>query len=155
MEGENLYKTSSEKKFLRKVAGDKDAPDVVSHSAQEDLARIKDDLSGLIGKEGGLQKTKERFLKDKGEAERQVQTGSLDLEGAVDSMKGVLALRLHPAKIHIMQWHRGVDILGFVSSPTKTILRTKTRRRMIKRLVEASDFDEQYEALYSRMKYER
>ena len=87
MEGENLYKTSSEKKFLRKVAGDKDAPDVVSHSAQEDLARIKDDLSGLIGKEGGLQKTKERFLKDKGEAERQVQTGSLDLEGAVDSMK--------------------------------------------------------------------
>ena len=42
MEGENLYKTSSEKKFLRKVAGDKDAPDVVSHSAQEDLARIKD-----------------------------------------------------------------------------------------------------------------
>ena len=70
-------------------------------------------------------------------------------------LEGVLALRLHPAKIHIMQWHRGVDILGFVSSPTKTILRTKTRRRMIKRLVEASDFDEQYEALYSRMKYER
>src|SRR3989344_1520598 len=87
MEGENLYKTSSEKKFLRKVAGDKDAPDVVSHSAQEDLARIKDDLSGLIGKEGGLQKTKERVLKDKGEAERQVQTGGLDLEGAVEGLR--------------------------------------------------------------------
>lgn len=69
-----------------------------------------------------------------------------------------LKLILHPQKISIGQWNKGVDILGFVSYPKKTIMRASTERRMMRRLDGQNDtvnFDIQLNALYSRMKYER
>jgi hypothetical protein len=45
-----------------------------------------------------------------------------------------LRLRLHPNKIVLERYHRGIDFLGFVCFPHYSILRTKTKRRMIRRL---------------------
>ncbi len=67
-------------------------------------------------------------------------------------------LSIHPNKISISRWDKGIDVLGFISYPTKTVMRTSTERRMIKRLKyqsNSADFDEQLNALYSRMKFER
>ena len=44
-----------------------------------------------------------------------------------------LGLQLHPAKIEIRTWAQGVDFLGYVLKPHATLLRTKTKRRMIAR----------------------
>jgi len=73
-----------------------------------------------------------------------------------DFLRDTLALELHPAKIELRKWENGVDVLGFVSYPLKTVMRPKTRKRMFGRLARAgADFDEQTEALYSQMKFER
>ncbi len=44
-----------------------------------------------------------------------------------------LDLDLHPDKISLRPWHRGIDFLGYVIFPYHTILRPKTKRRMLKR----------------------
>jgi len=49
-----------------------------------------------------------------------------------------LGLRLHPHKVTIRKFRQGVDFLGYVLLPHHRILRTKTRRRMIRRLQKAS-----------------
>lgn len=69
-----------------------------------------------------------------------------------------LDLIIHPEKISIKRWDKGIDVLGFISYPTKTIMRTSTERRMLERLIqqeEEVDFDIQLNALYSRVKFER
>jgi retron-type reverse transcriptase len=45
-----------------------------------------------------------------------------------------LKLILHPKKIVLRPWHQGLDFLGYVSFPHHTVLRTKTKRRMLRRL---------------------
>ena len=45
-----------------------------------------------------------------------------------------LRLELHPNKVTIRPWHRGVDFLGSVLLPHAITLRTKTRRRMLQRV---------------------
>lgn len=43
-------------------------------------------------------------------------------------------LVIHPHKTTLRKWHQGIDFLGYVSFPTHRVLRTRTRRRMLRRL---------------------
>jgi hypothetical protein len=45
-----------------------------------------------------------------------------------------LKLHLHERKVSIKQWHKGVDFLGYVSFPYHSILRTKTKKRILKKM---------------------
>lgn len=45
-----------------------------------------------------------------------------------------LKLLLHPHKTTIRKWHQGIDFLGYVSFPTHCVVRTSTKRRLLKRL---------------------
>jgi len=47
-----------------------------------------------------------------------------------------LHLSLHPRKVEIRAYRRGVDFLGYVLLPHHTMLRTKTKRRMMRKLRE-------------------
>jgi len=51
-----------------------------------------------------------------------------------DFLKEKLKLSLHSDKISIRRYHQGVDFLGYVSFPYHRILRTKTKRRMFKKI---------------------
>ncbi len=51
-----------------------------------------------------------------------------------DFLQYHLALSLHPNKVSIAPAHRGVDFLGYIVFLHHRILRTKTRKRMIKKL---------------------
>jgi RNA-directed DNA polymerase len=51
-----------------------------------------------------------------------------------DFLKTHLQLELHPNKIGIVRLHRGIDFLGYVIRPYHIHVRTKTRRRIWKRL---------------------
>jgi len=45
-----------------------------------------------------------------------------------------LALRLHPGKILTRPLYQGIDFLGYVVFPKHRLVRTKTRRRIFKKL---------------------
>ena len=45
-----------------------------------------------------------------------------------------LHLQLHPNKISIRKLSQGIDFIGYVVFPKHTLLRTKTKKRMLKRL---------------------
>jgi hypothetical protein len=45
-----------------------------------------------------------------------------------------LGLDLHPTKVFFRKWHQGVDFLGYGHFPHYRILRTKTKKRMIRKL---------------------
>jgi len=49
-------------------------------------------------------------------------------------LKTKLKLKLHPDKIFIRKIHQGIDFLGYVIFPNYIILRTKTKRRMLRKL---------------------
>lgn len=49
-----------------------------------------------------------------------------------------LCLRLHPHKVSIRKYRQGVDFLGYVLLPYHRVLRTKTKRRMLRKLNEKS-----------------
>lgn len=49
-------------------------------------------------------------------------------------LKIKLELKLHPDKISIRKFHQGIDFLGYVILPHHRQLRTKTRRRIFKKL---------------------
>ena len=49
-------------------------------------------------------------------------------------LKETLKLSLHPDKIIIKKYHQGIDFLGYVSFPHHRILRTKTKKRMFKKI---------------------
>lgn len=53
-----------------------------------------------------------------------------------DFLNANLKLELHPKKVFIRKYHQGVDFLGFVCFPHHRILRTKTKRRMLRKLEE-------------------
>ncbi len=60
------------------------------------------------------------------------------LEGMIPKLNAFLGerlqLRLHEKKIIIRKYSEGVDFLGYVSLPHYRVLRTKTKRRMSKKL---------------------
>jgi len=45
-----------------------------------------------------------------------------------------LKLELHPGKVFIRKFRQGIDFLGYVVLPHYTVLRTKTKRRMFKKI---------------------
>lgn len=45
-----------------------------------------------------------------------------------------LSLELHPQKVEIRKISQGIDFLGYVVLPHHIVLRTKTKRRMFKKL---------------------
>jgi hypothetical protein len=53
-----------------------------------------------------------------------------------------LALHIHPKKIALIPFQRGVDFLGCVIFPKYRVLRPKTKRRMLKKLaMKARDYE--------------
>lgn len=50
-----------------------------------------------------------------------------------------LRLELHPKKVTIRQPHQGIDFLGYVIRPHSRVLRTKTKRRMLKKLARQTE----------------
>lgn len=60
------------------------------------------------------------------------------LEKLIDSignfLDGELKLRLHPQKVFIQKLKQGVDFLGYVCFPYCRTIRTKTKKRMLKKL---------------------
>ena len=51
-------------------------------------------------------------------------------------LKNRLNLDLHPDKIVIRKFRQGIDFLGYVVLPRHTVLRTKTKRRIIRKIKE-------------------
>lgn len=49
-------------------------------------------------------------------------------------LKEKLNLQLHPEKIILRKWSEGVDFLGYVIFPHFTLLRTKTKKRMFRKI---------------------
>jgi len=45
-----------------------------------------------------------------------------------------LALTLHPGKVTLQPYRRGIDFLGYVSFPNHTVLRVKTKKRMFRKI---------------------
>ena len=52
------------------------------------------------------------------------------------SLKNKLKLELHPQKIEIRKLRQGIDFLGYVILPHYIVLRSKTKRRMLRKLNE-------------------
>lgn len=51
-------------------------------------------------------------------------------------LKSELKLELHPDKVSIRKFRQGIDFLGYVILPHYTSLRTKTKRRMLRKIKE-------------------
>jgi RNA-directed DNA polymerase len=51
-----------------------------------------------------------------------------------DFLSRRLRLRLHPSKIRIRKYRQGIDFLGYVLLPHHRVVRTTTKRRMLRRL---------------------
>ena len=49
-------------------------------------------------------------------------------------LKEHLALELHDRKVSFKKWHSGIDFLGYVSFPFHRILRTRTKKRIFRKL---------------------
>ena len=49
-----------------------------------------------------------------------------------------LTLKIHPDKIIIRKWRQGVDFLGYVMFPFHQVMRTKTKKRMLRKLYRRS-----------------
>lgn len=47
-----------------------------------------------------------------------------------------LKLQLHQKKVIIKKWNKGIDFLGYIDFPHFRIVRSKTKRRMTKRIIE-------------------
>lgn len=60
------------------------------------------------------------------------------IQSLVDTLNHFLAnqllVTLHPRKVMIRSWTQGIDFLGYVLLPSCTILRTKTKKRALKRV---------------------
>ena len=41
---------------------------------------------------------------------------------------------LHPEKVSIRKFHQGIDFLGYIRLPHHTIMRVKTKKRMLRKL---------------------
>ena len=47
-----------------------------------------------------------------------------------------LGLKLHPNKVGIRKYRQGIDFLGYVALPRATVLRTKTKNRILRKIKE-------------------
>lgn len=69
-----------------------------------------------------------------------VSTDKYYLQSLIEPIKQFLAadlkLELHPNKVSIRSWDQGIDFLRYVSRPHATLIRTKTKRRMLARVNE-------------------
>lgn len=57
------------------------------------------------------------------------------LERIRDFCQKILLLELHPNKVKIVKLNAGTDFLGYVSLPNHVVLRTKTKNRMLGKLI--------------------
>ncbi|MEX2006905.1 MAG: reverse transcriptase/maturase family protein [Candidatus Saccharimonadales bacterium] len=59
----------------------------------------------------------------------------LDLLPAIEQfLSQELKLTIHPDKIAVRSWNQGIDFLGYVLKPHCTLLRTKTKTRLLKKV---------------------
>ena len=49
-------------------------------------------------------------------------------------LQDTLKLEIHPHKISLRTWNQGIDFVGYVHLPHCTVLRTRTRKRMIRQI---------------------
>lgn len=60
------------------------------------------------------------------------------LESLLPMIREFLANRLkvglHPDKVLLRKWHQGIDFLGFISFPYYSLVRIKTRKRMLRKV---------------------
>jgi len=56
-----------------------------------------------------------------------------------DFLQGTLGLQLHPDKIILRKQRQGIDFLGYVVLPHHRVLRTKTKRRIMKKIQRKRD----------------
>jgi retron-type reverse transcriptase len=66
-----------------------------------------------------------------------LRSEAFDLAEHADTfLNNRLKLQLHPNKVTVRTWEQGVDFLGYVLLPHATVLRTKTAKRMLKRVTQ-------------------
>jgi RNA-directed DNA polymerase len=53
-------------------------------------------------------------------------------------LENELHLELHPDKVFIRKFSQGIDFLGYVARPYQNLVRTKTKRRIFKRMKKAA-----------------
>jgi RNA-directed DNA polymerase len=59
----------------------------------------------------------------------------LNLKSKIESfLQNELKLSMHPDKVFIRKYHQGIDFLGYVILPKAIILRTKTKKRIFRKL---------------------
>lgn len=67
-----------------------------------------------------------------------ISTDKQYLHNIIDSIRAflesALKLKLHPKKISIRACHQGIDFLGYVALPYHRLMRTKTRKRIFRKL---------------------
>jgi RNA-directed DNA polymerase len=56
------------------------------------------------------------------------------LEPIAKFLESKLLLELHPKKITLRPFHQGIDFLGYVTLPKYRVIRTKTKRRMFRKM---------------------
>jgi len=56
------------------------------------------------------------------------------LEKIGEFLKSELGLNLHPDKVSIRKFHQGIDFWGYVVLPGYAVLRTKTKRRILRKM---------------------
>jgi RNA-directed DNA polymerase len=56
------------------------------------------------------------------------------LNAAEVFLRNKLKLTLHSNKINFQKWHTGVDFLGFIHFPHHSVIRTKTKRRILHKI---------------------
>lgn len=52
-------------------------------------------------------------------------------------LENYLHIQIHPNKVSIRTWRQGIDVLGYVSYPTHRTIRTKTKKRIKKKIAQA------------------
>ena len=81
-----------------------------------------------------------------------------------DFLKKELDLTLHPHKVEIRKFSQGIDFLGYIILPHHISLRTKTRRRMFKKirdhkieldtgLITKDSFEQSLQSYYGMLKH--
>jgi len=58
------------------------------------------------------------------------------IEPVREFLHGKLKLELHPDKVFIRKFRQGIDFLGYVVLPHYTVLRTKTKKRMFRKIIQ-------------------
>lgn len=65
------------------------------------------------------------------------------VSGIGEFLEEHLKLNLHPNKIILRKYRQGIDFLGYVVLPHHRMLRTKTKRRVIRKVIKRKDeFDD-------------